>query len=145
MPTLTWPVQPDGLVVEVLIGADHGQALKWFNQGTPIPRPILVRGIMDTGADVTAVAPRLPQALGLPQFGSAQTHTASGLTNVALHEISLSILPANLAGAIFNTSRLVATELTHAAPGTEVLVGLDVLLQGTFILDGHARTFSFTF
>jgi hypothetical protein len=145
MPTFTWPVQPDGLVVEVMIGADRNQMNAWIGQGVTLPRPILVRGIMDTGTDVTAIAPRLPLALGLPPWGTLSSHTAGGQVSVFAYEISLSILPPNRSGAGFTAPTLLAGELTHAAPGIEALVGLDVLLQGVFILDGHARTFSFTF
>jgi hypothetical protein len=145
MPTLTWPVQSDGLVVEVMIGADSNQMVKCKAQGVAFPRPILVRGIMDTGTDVTAVAPRLFPALGLTKRGTVQTHTASGSVQVNVYEISLSILHPNRSGAGFTTPRLLVTELTHAAAGAEVLVGLDILLQGVFNLDGHSRTFSFTF
>jgi hypothetical protein len=144
MPTLTFPVQKDGLVVGVMIGMDSANCQALQQSGQPIPRPILVQGIMDTGTDATAVAHRLIHALGLPLYGSAQTSTAAGQVNVGVYEISLSIVPPGGA-AQFTDPRLVATELIYAAPGIEVLVGLDVILQGILHVDGPGGTFSFTF
>jgi hypothetical protein len=100
---------------------------------------------MDTATDVTAVAPRLLQGLGLPLYGSAQTHTAGGAVQSGVYEISLSILSPTGPGAMFTAPQLLATELIHAAPGIEVLVGLDVLLQGILHVDGPAGFFTFTY
>jgi hypothetical protein len=142
---LTFPVQPDGLIVALVIGMDALACQTLQQSGQSIPRPVLVRGVLDTAADVTAVAPRVLQALGLPLYGSAQTSTAGGPVTVGIYEISLSILPATGSGPTFTAPRLMATELLHAAPGVEVLVGLDVILQGVLNIDGPNRVFSFTF
>jgi hypothetical protein len=64
---------------------------------------------------------------------------------VGVYEVSLSIPPPTGTTPLFTVSQLVVTELVHAAPGIEVLVGLDLLLQGVFHLDGPARVFTFTF
>jgi hypothetical protein len=145
MPTLTFSVQPDGLVVDVMIGL-HAAACHTLQQaGQQIPRPILVRGVMDTATDATAVAPGVLQALGLPQYGKAQTHTAAGPVQVNVYEISLSILSPTGATPMFTAPRLLATELISAAPGIDVLVGLDVILQGILHIDGPGGVFGFTF
>jgi hypothetical protein len=145
MPTLTFPIQPDGLVVDVLIGPERKQILALQARGQSIPRPVVVRGVMDTAADVTAVAPRVLQALGLTSTRSVRTYTAGGSIQVGLYEISLSILPATGSTPLFTAPCLFVTELVHAAPGIEVLVGLDVLLQGVLNVDGPAGIFSFSF
>jgi hypothetical protein len=145
MPTLTFSVQPDGLLVEVVIGPDANQLRQWQAQGQAIPRPIRVGAIMDTGTDVTAVAPQVIKALGLPLSGSARTHTASGHVPVDVYGISLSILSPTGSGPMFTAPSLLAIELTHAAPGIDVLVGLDIILQGVLNVDGPRGVFSFTF
>jgi hypothetical protein len=100
---------------------------------------------MDTASDLTAVTGRILQALGLSTSRSVKTHTASGSVSVDVYEISLSILPPTGMTAMFTTSHLEVTELLHAAPGIDVLVGLDVILQGVLHVDGPGGTFSFTF
>jgi hypothetical protein len=49
MPTLTFSVQPDGLVVNVVIGLDAAGCETLQQSGQPIPRPVVTRGVMDTG------------------------------------------------------------------------------------------------
>jgi hypothetical protein len=100
---------------------------------------------MDTAADVTAVAPSIFQALGLPVSGTARTHTAGGPVVVSVYDVSLSIPPATGTAPLFTVPQLTVTDLLHTAPGIEVLVGLDVLLQGVLHVDGPAGFFSFTF
>ncbi len=106
---------------------------------------MLTRGVLDTGADISAVAPRVVTALGLAPVYSAQMHTASGPANVDVYEVSLSVVPLGGSGPLFTVSDLLATELQHAAPGVEVLVGLDVLMRCVFNLNGPGGTFSLTF
>jgi hypothetical protein len=145
MPTLTFPIQADGLIVEVIITPSSIQIRQWQAQGVPIPRPLKVQGVMDTGADLTAVAPRVLQALGLPLSQTAHTSTAGGQVQVGVYEISLSILPATGSAPMFTDPHLLATELMNAAPGIEALVGLNIILQGVLHVDGPGGTFSFTF
>jgi hypothetical protein len=100
---------------------------------------------MDTGTDATAVAQQVVRSLGLPLSASARTHTASGYVPVDVYGISLSILPATGSGSMFTAPDLVATGLIHTAPGIDVLVGLDVILQGVLHVDGPGGVFSFAF
>ena len=145
MPTLTLPVQSEGLLVDLVIGLGSNQAQGLLASGQPIPGPILVRGILDTGADCSAVSRGLVQSLSLVGSGSVQTHTPAGSLTVLLYEASLSIVPPGSAVPLFTVPQLLVTELRHAAPGIAVLVGLDVMLQGVLALDGPARKFSLTF
>jgi hypothetical protein len=85
------------------------------------------------------------QALGLSPSARVRTHTAGGAVNVDAYEVSLSILPVSGTTPAFTAPQLLVTELIHAAPGTEVLVGPDVILQGVLNVDGPKGTFSFTF
>jgi hypothetical protein len=143
--TLTFPVQPDGLVVDVMIGLDAGNSQALQRLGQPIPRPVRARGVVDTATDLTAVAPAVLQALGLSSSQSAHIHTAGGLVQVKVYDISLSILPPPGSAPLLTVPQLTASELIHAAPTVEVLIGLDVLLQVVFHLDGPGRVFTLTF
>jgi hypothetical protein len=139
-------VQPDGLTLDVLIGLDGGRSQDLVALGQPLPRPVRARGVLDTGSDCTAVAPRVLQALGLSPSASVQTHTAGGLVQTHAYEVSLSVPPLVGASPMFTVPDLLVTELMHALPaGIEVLVGLDVLLQCVFTLYGPAGTFKLTF
>jgi hypothetical protein len=56
MPKINFPVLADGLVVEVLIGLDGETTTNLVAAGRPITVPILARGEIDTGSNVTAVS-----------------------------------------------------------------------------------------
>jgi hypothetical protein len=144
MPTLTFSIRPDGLLVDVAIGLDANTCQDLLQTGQPIPPPIRARAAVDSAADLSAISPRLAGVLNLAPVTTAQTHTAAGPMPVPVFEISLSIVPIG-AGPLFTIPHLLATELTHAAPGIEGLIGLNVLLQCIFTINGPAGFFSFTF
>jgi hypothetical protein len=139
-------VQPDGLIIGVMIGVSGARARDLLAAGQAVPRPLLVRGVIDTGTDATALAPRIAQALGVPLAGNAITHTAAGPVHVPYYEVSLSLLPSPVASPFFTDPLLIVTELHQALPAhIEVLVGLNVLLQLTLLLDGPGRTFTLSY
>jgi hypothetical protein len=89
---------------------------------------------------------RIAQALGLISPGLAVTHTAAGRVQVPYHEVSLSLLPSSQSSPFFTVPQLIVTELDQPLPNNiEVLVGLDILLQLVFTLDGPARTFTLSY
>jgi hypothetical protein len=139
MPHLTLPILPGGLLLDVVIGLPSGAIAGMQSAGTPIPPPLRLRALLDTAADLTAVAPAVAQQLGLPGAGSTSTHTAGGLQAVQLFRASLSIPGA--AGMIFVRSDLLVMELAHPLPNAEVLIGMDVLTEGLLISDGPGRQF----
>jgi hypothetical protein len=114
--------------------------------GQPIPRPVLARGEIDTGAHPTAIDPWIVQRLGLRPAFSGTSQTAGGPLLVRLFNVSLSITDPQVAGApMLLIPLLRVSELTASLPDTDVLIGLDVLLQVRFLLDGPARTLTLEF
>jgi hypothetical protein len=102
--------------------------------------------MVDTGSNVTAVAPAVLQQLGVSVASTALTHTAAGQTQVRLFEVSLRITNPNVPNSPWLTlPNLRVTELPVALPDADVLIGLDVLLECSFLLDGPARLFTLEF
>ncbi len=66
MPRLETPIGRDGPIVDVRIwiGPEHEEALKL--RGYQTPRPLSVSGLLDTGAQMTAIQQVLAQGMGLP-------------------------------------------------------------------------------
>ena len=56
MPKLVFPVLPDGLLVDVVIGLDGATTTAQLAAGQPLTAPIRARGEIDTGTNVTAVS-----------------------------------------------------------------------------------------
>ena len=143
MPVLTYPLMPAGLAVPVWIGLD-GQAIATLQaRGRPIPAPVLLRGLLDTCSDVTAVAANVLRQLGTLPVTTARTMTAGGMVTVFLHEVSLSIAgPAHVGGFVLTDPALRVSELVVSLPDADVLIGLDVLRTGKMLLDGPAAQFT---
>src|SRR5947208_1165071 len=79
-------------------------------------------------------APSAPRSCSgwLSASRSVPIHTAGGPVTANLHAIRLSIVPPSAAQPLFMVPQLLATELQHAAPNIDVLVGLNVLLECVF-------------
>jgi hypothetical protein len=89
MPQLTSALAPDGMAVPVIVGLSHPSAATLTQAGQPLPNAVHVRALVDTGSDVTAIAPQVCRQLGLGPVRSSGTHTAGGRVTVNLDRVSL--------------------------------------------------------
>jgi predicted aspartyl protease len=146
MPQLTFPVISAGLAVPVLVGLPGGTTTGLVAAGQPIPPPVQARALVDTGSNVTAVAPWVLHQLAVPAATKTSTHTAGGLVKVKLYKVSVSITdPGRPGSPMLTEPDLLVMELTTALPDTDVLIGLDLLLGCRLLLDGPARRFTLDF
>lgn len=141
MPSLTIAIPQDGPFVQIMVSVSgaRGQALK--AAGLPIPPPVVGRGLLDTGASVSAIDRRATQQLGLAATGHTLIHTPSTGTQphpVAQFDVSFAISMDNQQIHILPTSFLVI-ESDFAAQGFLALLGGDLLDHGIFFtMDRHA-------
>ena len=146
MSPLTFPVAPSGLVVPVLVSLCGPDLAGLIAAGQPPPAPLLVRGLIDTGCDLTGISAILANRLGLKQLRQAKTHAAGGQMAVNVFEMSLSITdPAAVGAPMFVHPYLTVTELPYPPAGLDVLIGLDVILEGRLLIDGATRSFTLEF
>lgn len=147
MATLTFPIQSDGLICDVLIGLDGQTTTALAAYGQPIRAPILCRGLIDTGSDITCVNSAVLRRLSLNKPSvHATTQTVSGPAHVDLFEVSVNVLDLRHASGpklIFPTLRIM--EPPKPLTNLEVLIGLDVLLTARLLLDGPGRAFTLDF
>jgi hypothetical protein len=140
MPHLTFPFQPEGLALEMIIGLNDQGTAALVQAGTSIPAPLRIRALLDTGCDVTAVAPRIFQHFGLQPVLRSSTQTASASIVVDLYRISLGIPTSG-----FVRPNLLVTELAVSLLPVEVLIGMDVLRECLLIVDGPGQQFTLGF
>ncbi len=139
MPHSSFPLDKDGMIVQAMFGLNGPDTAALVQAGQPVPRPVQVRALIDSGADATTVAPHVPQRLGLTPFISGTSQTASGSVPIDLYRMSLTISDP-ITGPILVYSDLVVAELTTALP-VDALIGLNVLRDCLLILDGPGKQF----
>jgi hypothetical protein len=81
--------------------------------------------------------------LAVAPVNRATTHSAAGAVSVNLYEVSLSIEGPGLPGTLLLTRPdLTVSELTVPLPDADVLIGLDLLLEGRLFLDRPVGQFT---
>jgi hypothetical protein len=144
MATLTFPVDPAGLLVDVAVNLE-GALLVPLRSGGGGPSPVQGRGLIDTGSDVSAVALPILQRLAIPPVQRTTTQSIGGSLPVNLYRVSLHILDArNIGQPWLSQPALLVMELAYGFP-FDALIGLDVLLTCKTLVDGPARRFTLEF
>jgi hypothetical protein len=132
--------------VTVLIGHGGAHMRGLHAAGQPLPPPVTARGLIDTGTDITAVVPSIVQSLGLIASNTVQTQTPSGRIQVSLYQVSLSIVYTGpTRQPSFFRASLTVTDLPQNFPNEDVLLGMNVLNQLVFTLDGPTGQFHLTY
>lgn len=146
MAHIQFAVSQAGLAVPALIGPHGGLIQQLLANGQPVPAPVAVRGLLDTGSSVTAVAPWVLRRLGLSGIGVGASQTASGSVPVDIYEVSIAIIPSHLQNTPdFTLPRILVSELVARLTDADVLIGLNVLLNCKFTLDGPGQQFVLEF
>src|SRR5437868_4876711 len=94
MPVLVSPLQPDGAIVEVLIGWSASDVQKLRMALKPIPVSVSASALLDTGAEITCLDVSLVQALGLPVGGVvlANVPALGGTAGTIYRDINLTVV-----------------------------------------------------
>jgi hypothetical protein len=144
MPRLTFPFGPDGLLVPALLGLTAADLAAVQSAGAASPVLLQVRGMIDSGATATAVAPGVLGRLNVPPGPAVQTTTAAGPAQVRLYQVSFTIY--DLAtGVTLARPDWTVTNLLHDPDDVDVLFGLDLLREIVLIVNGPGQTFSLDF
>lgn len=144
MPKIIFPIQPDGLICDVLVGLDGPSTAGRLASGQPLIPPTRCRGQIDTGTDVTCVAPAILRGLGLTiPTVQTWTQTVGGQISVDLFSVSVGIINlGDLASPMLTFPTLEIMEFPVALPNLDVLIGLDVLRTIRLVVDGPGGVFS---
>src|SRR5262249_19421286 len=94
MPSLTAPLVAEGALVPVLIGVSAASVQALRAGLHPIPQPVAVNALLDTGAEITGIDTSIVQQLGLPSSGPilANLPAHGGLTIGHLHRAGLTVV-----------------------------------------------------
>jgi hypothetical protein len=140
-------IAAEGPILSALVAVSEARhaALKAAEQ--PIPAPVPIRALVDTGASCTCVDPSVLAALNLTPTGQAFLNTASsGQTphSADVYDIAFAIPTGDRVPLFLRNVPVVATELLDAQ-GFHALVGRDILEHCVLIYNGDIGFFTLAF
>jgi hypothetical protein len=142
MPFVTLPVSRDGAMIDLSVALSTPRIEAMKKAGRPFPSPMTIRGLIDTGASLSAVDPRVIQGLGLAPTGSTLIHSASsGATPhpCNLYDVCLAFLKPQIT---YISVAMPVFECDLASLGFDALIGLERCL---FVYNGPEATFTLAF
>ena len=115
----------------------------------PVPNPLQIRALVDTGASGTCIDPSVLIALGLTPTGSVQVNTPStgGMPHTAAqYDIAVIVPPANPShpALMLPSVPVIASELLQLQ-GFHALIGRDVLSDCVLHHNGTMRLFTLAY
>lgn len=128
----------NGIVLNVLIGVDRWTAEALRAQSKPVPNPVPVQALVDTGASNLAVDRSIVQSLSLARRGLANCQTPAGCRLSNIHAVSLAIPGTNLQS--YDMLRAVEVDLTNQR--FKCLIGRETMANWHFHYNGQSGTVS---
>ena len=139
MPCITVPLDPLGPIIEIGIALPGG-----FPRPNPPPPIQWIKAIADTGCTHTSIHNSVAAALGLTVLSKGIANTASGPAPANIYHGDLFLRP--LIGGkqfewLFNDRQLLELAQNHAK--YDALLGMDILSQGLFSVNGALNSATF--
>jgi hypothetical protein len=148
MPLITGPILPGGAVIDVRVGVSATRSRLLLANSLPVPYPVAVRVLIDTGSSHSGFAGRVFEELRIAPVGKMPLLTPSTVPESPhecdVFDVSLSLV-ANGAAHPFGTSRVMKADCWMEGEGMEGLIGRDILDRCTFMYYGKERCFSLGF
>ena len=144
MPSFTFSLAEDGPILELSIAVGRARRYVLTRFGLPVPEPIRVRALIDTGATFSCLDVSVFNRLDISSKGTVPVLTpTTGATNQLLnrYDVNLELFSAPNQ-RLFLFEDFPVLEAPLAAQGIQGLIGRDVLSRCVFIYDGNANNFS---
>jgi hypothetical protein len=150
--TLQAATSAEGAIVDILIGLPAAIVQSLRKAGRPIPQPLALRALLDTGAEATCADPTVLAPLviagNLPptRFLLANVPATGGLTGGTEYQVSLTVLhPSGNVRRSLVPRTWDILELSLGPLGYQAIVGRDVLERCVLVYDGPSATFTLGF
>lgn len=144
MPCVSGGLTRGWAMVDVCVAVSGPRRELLGRHGFPLPVPVFVRALLDTGASISGFAPRVFRELDLTPVSTLDVVTPSTPVSAPhvsdIYDVSLALV-ANGAAHPFADMRVMAADCWHADEGFEALLGMDVLGRCFFQLMGPERQF----
>src|SRR3989344_882470 len=140
MPSVTIPLEnleKDGPILEVHFFISSELEKKYKEENNPLPEPLIIKALVDTGASACVLKDEIPKKLSLEPTGVIKICTPSSKDHECYQYFMRMIIPSN---------KVVYEGAFISAPldGQDVsgLIGRDVLKNGILIYIGYANQFT---
>lgn len=148
MPSINGPIAGDVAPTAILsVGVSPERRAALVRVGFPVPQPVLVTALLDTGAHIAAFPLSLFQQFQIPAISQVAVFTSSTPTGQPeyydLFEVFIQI---EMGGTLHDVGMFQAFALDNwqAHENYTGLVGRDFLGSFTFLCDGANGTFTLT-
>lgn len=131
---------PEGPVIDVLIGLPGSLMDTLRAQNRPVPSPVQVKALIDTGASSSVVQPSVIQQLGLQAIGVVGVNTPS-CANVQCGQYHAGIF----IQTIGRVDLMSVIEAPLQGQNIQCLIGRDFLQYGMLIYNGPEKQFVLAF
>lgn len=149
MPHFTLTISPQGPLLNATVGVSQARQKALFEASQPIPNPVSIQAIIDTGATLTCLDLSVLQTLGLSPTGTAEINTPStGISPAVVDQYDVSLLIPGAQGEIpllIEVLPVVCVEGLRASQNFHGLIGRDILSKCLFTYNGTMGTFTLAF
>lgn len=131
-----------------VVGVSQARADALTKAGQPIPKPVPIRALVDTGASCTCIDTAILKGLGLSPTGSALLMTpTTGATPHAAdqYDVGLLIPPAAPHHLPYVLGTLPVTASDLSVQGLQALIGRDILRDCLLAYNGTMGFFTLAF
>jgi hypothetical protein len=144
MPYVNGALTAGWAILDVLVGVSGRRQELLERHQFPVPQPVHVRALLDTGASISGFAPRVFRELDLTPVSTLNVLTPSTPADAPhpcdLYDVSLSLV-ANGTAYPFADLRVMVADCWPPTEGLEALLGMDILGRCFFQLMGPERHF----
>jgi hypothetical protein len=148
MPYLTGTLTREWAIIDVLVAVNTPRRGLLAKHQFPVPAPVHVRALLDTGASMSGFSPRVFRELDLTPVAQLAVITPSTPTHAPhecnLFDVSLSLVADGTAHQ-FPDTRMLETDCWFPGEKLEALIGMDILCRCFFQLMGPERKFVLAF
>jgi len=127
-----------------MVSGPRREALR--QAGRPLPEPVVVSALIDTGASGTVVDPAVIKKLQIPATGI--THIGTPSTGAGSHpcnQYDAAVAIILESGQLHVVENLAVVEAELAQFGFEALLGRDVLAHGLLVFNGTNNSITVAF
>jgi len=147
MPHFTLPILPAGPVMDAWVGVSEARRVTLVSLNQPVPNPVQIRALVDTGASSSCVDPSVMTTLALTPRGQVQMSTPStGTTPHTADQYDVSIfIPCGTNPPLVRRTVGVACVELVASQGFHALIGRDILRSCLLTYNGATGFFTLAY